>query len=119
MDVHVSVGGTSDDAALASLFRWLTQDPDVGRGAKVAIEPSSGRPGDMGGAVETLNVVLSNSIALGSLIVAVASWLGSRARGTTVHIERNGVKVTIHDDSTEAVQRVLDALEGGGERPLR
>lgn len=117
MDVRISVGGTSGDGALTSLFRWLAQDPDVRRDAEVAIGSSAGRPGDMGGALEVLNIVLSNSIALGSLIVAVGSWLGSRAKGTAVHIERNGVQVTIHDDSPETLRRVLDALDGAAERP--
>lgn len=116
MDARISLGDTSDDGALTSLFRWLAQDPDVRRDAKVTIEFSQGQPGEMGGALDVLNVVLSNSIALGSLVVAVASWLGSRASGTVVHLERNGVKVTVNDDSPEAVRRVLDALDDGAER---
>jgi hypothetical protein len=121
VDVRISLGGTSDDdeKGLASLFRWLGQDADVRRDAKVSIEPSPGQQGDMGGALDVLNVVLSNSIALGSLIVAVATWVGSRTSGTAVHIERNGVKVTVHDDSPETVRRVLDALDGRAERPHR
>ncbi|NED58346.1 hypothetical protein G3I24_46570, partial [Micromonospora aurantiaca] len=95
----------------ASLYRWLAQDPDVRRDAEVTIVPAPARPGDMGGSLEVVNVVLSNAIAFSSLVVAVAAWIGSRrsSAGPVVRIERDGVAVTISADSPEAVREVLRA----------
>jgi hypothetical protein len=64
----------------------------------------------MGGAVEVINVVLSNSIAVGSLLVAVASWRRSRPRPPSTRIEGHGISITIEDASPETVRRVVQAL---------
>ncbi|MEU5989023.1 hypothetical protein ABZ806_08600 [Spirillospora sp. NPDC047418] len=114
MEALLSVADSSDGTEITSLYRWLAQDPDVRRDAKVTIVPGPARPGDMSGALEVVNVVLSNAIAFSGLVVAVAAWIGSRrsSSGPAVRIERDGVSVTISADSPEAVRDVLRALEG-------
>ncbi|NEA29646.1 hypothetical protein G3I70_45165 [Actinomadura bangladeshensis] len=114
MEALLSVADSSDGTETASLYRWLAQDPDVRRDAEVTIVPAPARPGDMGGSLEVVNVVLSNAIAFSSLVVAVAAWIGSRrsSAGPVVRIERDGVAVTISADSPEAVREVLRALDG-------
>lgn len=66
----------------------------------------------MGDALEVVNVVLANSIALGSLVTAVVAWRGSRARAPQVRLERNGVVVTVQDSSPETVERILAMWNG-------
>lgn len=101
---------SSAAASLTSLYRWLAQDPDVAQQAEVALE--SGRPGagEMGDAFEVINVVVTHTLALGSLAVACATWRASRPSAPAVRIERDGVTVTVEDGSPEAVRRVVDAL---------
>jgi hypothetical protein len=55
-------------------------------------------------------VVLSNSIAVGGLLVAVSSWRKSRPRPPATRFERDGVSITIEDASPETVRRVMEAL---------
>lgn len=116
MDAQLSVADSSDGTEITSLYRWLAQDPDVRRDAKVTIVPAPAppQPGGMSCALEVVNVVLGNAIALSSLVVAVASWIGSRksASSPVVRIEREGVSVTISADSPEAIRNVLRELEG-------
>lgn len=116
VDAQLSVADSSDGTEITSLYRWLAQDPDVRRDAKVTIvpAPASPQPGGMSCALEVVNVVLGNAIALSSLVVAVASWIGSRksASSPVVRIEREGVSVTISADSPEAIRNVLRELEG-------
>lgn len=117
MQARLSVDESPDGTELTSLYRWVSQDPDVRRDAKVTGVPAQAQPGDMGGALELVNVVLSNSIALSSLVVAVASWIGSRrASPPAVRIEYEGVSVTIDADSPEAIEAALRAL-GAGRSP--
>jgi hypothetical protein len=97
----------NEDSTL-SLYRWLIDDPDVRR--YTTLSRADGQPGDMGGALDVINVVLSNTIAFSSLIVAVASWREARKNPPTVEIERNGVRVTINNASPEAVQRAIETL---------
>lgn len=75
------------------------------------------------GALEIVNVVIANGIALGSLVTAVAAWRGSRSRPPQVRLERNGVVVTLQDASPEEVERILrvwnDGAVAGGETEQR
>lgn len=103
-----------DDDALLPLYRWLAEDPDVRRDTTLSLSGEQ-RPDEMSGALEVINVVLSNTIAFSSLVVAVAAWRGSRVGAPPVEIEKDGVRVTINDDSPETIRRVVAALSK--ERP--
>ncbi|WP_416483374.1 effector-associated constant component EACC1 [Streptomyces sp. CL12] len=110
MEFGIAIGEEPASSAMleASLRRWLASDPEL-RG-EVLIAPPSGAatPGSMGsGGLDIVNVVVSNSIALGSLLVALAGWRSSRPRPPRLTLERNGVVVTVQDASPEEVARVL------------
>ncbi|MET9557422.1 hypothetical protein [Streptomyces sp. NPDC006645] len=121
MEIILSFGdGTADGERgeyvqdASSLGRWLVAEPELrGRAQVVAGVGESGQ-GRMGGGLEVVNVVLANSIALGSLITAVLTWRGSRARPPQVRLERDGVVVTVQDGSPEAVERILAVLNRSG-----
>ncbi|MFE4369113.1 hypothetical protein ACFRMN_12870 [Streptomyces sp. NPDC056835] len=114
MQVAIVIDGEadaeSDDQPLTSLYRWLTQDPDVSRHAVISLVPEESRAGDMGGAFEVINAVVAQGIALGSLAVACATWRASRSAAPVVRLERDGVTVTVEDGSPETVTRIVDAL---------
>ncbi|MET9430132.1 MULTISPECIES: hypothetical protein [unclassified Streptomyces] len=112
VDIVVQTGG--DDRIVASLYRWLAQDPDVARHTTVTLVPGPERAGDMGGAFEIINAVVANSIALGSLAVACATWRGSRGTAPVVRIRRGDVTVTVENGSPEEVSGIVDALGGSG-----
>lgn len=96
-----------DEDSVPALYRWLAEDSDVRRDTTLSL--AGGEPGDMGG-LEVINVVLSNTIAFSSLVVAIASWWGSRKSAPAVEIESGGVRVIVNDDSPETVRRVIEAL---------
>ncbi|GAA1172890.1 hypothetical protein F4556_002083 [Kitasatospora gansuensis] len=119
-------GGSEDERAdfAASLYRWLVAESELRGGAEVALRGGGMTPGQMGeGALEIVNVVIANGIALGSLVTAVAAWRGSRSRPPQVRLERNGVVVTLQDASPEEVERILrvwnDGAVAGGETEQR
>lgn len=101
--VRVVVG---EDAVLP-LYQWLAADPDVQHNTTL----SFGNPqqGDMG-ALDVINVVLSNTIAFSGLVVAIASWRDSRRGAPGVEIEKDGVRVSVADGSPETIRAVIDAL---------
>ncbi|MFE0191052.1 hypothetical protein [Streptomyces sp. NPDC058989] len=115
MRVDIIVDGDDEEAdssaaSLTSLYRWLAQDPDVADQAEISLAPGRPGAGEMGGAFEVINAVLTHGIALGSLAVACATWRSSRPTAPAVRIERDGVTVTVEDGSPEAVRRIVDAL---------
>ncbi|MCX4671771.1 hypothetical protein OG453_34650 [Streptomyces sp. NBC_01381] len=90
MEVNVTFGdGTAGAEAEAeadgaesamSLSRWLMAEPELRGHARVSTRAVREARGHMGDRLELVNVVLANSIALASLITAVAAWRGSRPR---------------------------------------
>lgn len=127
-DGAASAPGADPAASAMSLYRWLVAEPELRGLAEVST--GSGQPGQgrMGGALDVIDVVLANGIALGSLITAVAAWRNARPRPPVVRLERDGMVVTLRDGSPEAVERILRSLnettgttravsDGDGEQP--
>lgn len=118
MEVNLTFGeGTADSGtetaaddteSVLSLYRWLVAEPELRGHARVSTESGSSPAVDyMGDGLELVNVVLANSIALGSLVTAVVTWRGTRPRPPQVRLERDGVVVTLQDNSPEQVERIL------------
>jgi hypothetical protein len=106
VDISLEV---DDEDSLRMLYRWLRED-EIRRAVPVTLTPTAPRPGEMGAAFEMISAVVSNGIALGGLLVAVASWRGSRPRPPRVRI-RHGDTVVELDGSPDEIRRVLDALD--------
>ncbi|WP_405503724.1 hypothetical protein [Streptomyces anulatus] len=100
-------GGTGGAEAASSLRRWLMAEPELRGRARFSPGAEPPAAGHMGDGLELVNVVLANSIALGSLITAIAAWRGSRSRPPQVRLERDGVVVTLRDNSPEQVEQIL------------
>lgn len=102
MKVAARVSGPQDLPALRSLHDWLRRLP----GAEVTAVASPAHQG----AAEIVNVVLSNSIALGSFLVSLKAWLGTRPAKPPITFEVDGVRVTVPDDSAESLAALEKAL---------
>ncbi|WP_405099837.1 effector-associated constant component EACC1 [Micromonospora sp. NBC_01412] len=103
-----------------TLYRWLARDRQLARHARLS--PAAGTPidGEMsGGSLETINVILSNSIALASLITSIVAFRkaqkqqrGGSGDPIVVLLGRSGRSIAIDDDSTaEGVVELLEAAD--------
>ncbi|GAU66016.1 Syd protein [Streptomyces sp. NBRC 110611] len=130
MEIRLTLGSSAGEAGggvdgrdgaegTASLYRWLVADPELRGRAEVSAGAAPTGQGEMGGALEVVNVVFGDVIALGNLLVAVAAWRGSRPRPPQVRIERDGVSITVQDGSPETVERILKVwgMGGSGDTP--
>ncbi|MFE6488254.1 hypothetical protein ACFVGN_35715 [Streptomyces sp. NPDC057757] len=102
-----------------SLYRWLGDDPDVGRDVGLSLlsreqAPASGEsaPGYMGPGLDAIEAVFNGSVQLAQLALAVAAWRLARPRPPRVRLERAGTTVLLDSDDPEAIRRALAALEG-------
>lgn len=109
MDLEVSVL-EDDGQVLNSLRRWLNQDPGVTSACEVVIPPGPGRPGDQGGTLDVINVVMTQGIGLANFALAYATWRRARTDAPAVKLERAGMTLTVTDASPETVQRIIDAF---------
>jgi hypothetical protein len=114
LELRIRIHDDEDGNALVSLHRWLAQDQDVTRWAAVNLISESGGQGDMGAAFDAITAVVSNSIGLGSLVIAYLSWRDSRSHPSAATIEHERVVINITDISPENVGRLVEALSGQG-----
>lgn len=108
LTVDEVVGGEAE-----TLLRWLHEERDLHGQACVSLGGTQPPPpGGMGGsALEIVNVVLSNSIALGSLFTTLVAWRSSRpSPPPAVRIEVNGVPVTVNTDDPEVIRSLIETL---------
>lgn len=106
MRVSAAVADPQSLPALQSLHDWLRRSPDL----EVSAVASPAHQG----AAEIVNIVLSNTIALGSFLVSLRAWLATRPAKPPITFEVDGVKVTVPDDSPEslaALEKALRALD--------
>lgn len=110
MELTLNVVGAAGSRECHALRSWLLRERELRATALV----SPGGPVGLGymgaGELEILNVVLSNAIALGSLVTAVASWRASRPSRPSVRIEANGVAVTVDTDDPETLRALVQAV---------
>jgi membrane-associated two-gene conflict system component 1 (EACC1) len=98
------------DPELVSLYEWLAGDEAF---AEVSMGASGERP-DAQSPLDLINVILSNTTAIMSLVVAYASWRRSgiaERPDAAVTFKAGGVEVTVRDADPETIDRLIAALE--------
>jgi hypothetical protein len=105
LTITARVGVELEDDSLLALYRWLGGDRDLRDDAHVYLARQPVQ--DSMGPVETINVVVSNLIALASLATSVAAWRSSRSSRpeVTIVVNNNSVRIT---EPTEEELRQLD-----------
>lgn len=103
---------------LRSLQDWLRSDPEVRRSTAVEVHGSVPKPGEMGSALDVLELVTGNGWNAASFVLAVASWRQTRSQRPRVEIHRGNTVIVLTDCSQEAIERAtraLDAADSEGE----
>ena len=94
------------------LYRGLVSDPDV----SAAISAADTGGGEMGLGFDILNLVIPNTIALGSLITAIATYRASRQQGTgtapQVSVGHADTYVLVEGDGSDAMKQLGPGSEG-------
>ncbi|GIG86939.1 effector-associated constant component EACC1 [Plantactinospora endophytica] len=107
MDIAITT--TGNDLVLESLFRWLRETDEVARAANLEMSQSA-NIGRMG-ALEIINVTLTNTIAFSAVVMSYAAWRKAHGEMAEVTFDINGVSVTVNNASPDTVQRLLALAE--------
>jgi len=107
----ITVSAAGDEIALSDFYQWLCEDLEIVRTAELRPRAAK-RTGHMG-ALELVDVVLSNATALGSLALAYVSWRRARPEAPPLTFARNQVSVVVVDGSAAEVQRIVNDLVRG------
>jgi hypothetical protein len=115
--VIVEIGLNGDEAAyeLRQLEKWLRDDDEL-RGATISGRNAPTESGDMGPALEALQVLLEPQGVLTALAASVGTWAGVRRRGVRIRVRSGEKEVEIDAsrlrDPDDIASRILRELEG-------
>ncbi|MER6526940.1 hypothetical protein [Streptomyces sp. NPDC001508] len=104
MRVEVRVGEEQDE--LRSLYRWLREDEEL-RSVRISLSGTGAAPGEMGSALDLIEVLLDNAWSAASLAVAVVAWRRSRPRAGRATLRIGQTEVEITGDDEEQVRRLV------------
>ncbi|MFH9393040.1 hypothetical protein [Streptomyces sp. NPDC017556] len=96
---------------LRSLQGWLRSDPELRGSAAVDVRPSTPRPGEMGSALDVLQLATENGWSAASFALALVAWRRTRPQRPRVEIRRGDTVIALTDGSAEEVERVIRALD--------
>ncbi|WP_436773911.1 effector-associated constant component EACC1 [Yinghuangia sp. YIM S09857] len=108
-DVRLLDGDVDD---FVQLLKWLQGDDQLARHAVVSRADETAKPGEMGTALEVVQLVVDSGFQTLNLVMTCALWRQSRYRPPVVTIEHNGVRVTVDSSDADAVARIAEALRG-------
>ena len=113
MTIEIRISGPMADEDLASLYQWLRAEPDVRRHALISLTSAEPEQGELGVALDTIQMIVGDGFQLAGLALAYASWRASRTKARldqVVSIERDGVKVSISSTDPDVVERIVHEL---------
>ncbi|MGN9796236.1 effector-associated constant component EACC1 [Streptomyces sp. OZ13] len=100
---------------LRSLQGWLRSDPDVRRSAAAVVRGSTPRPGEMGTALDVLQLVTGNGWSAASFVLALVAWRQTRPQRPRVEIRRGDTAIVLTDCTPEEIERATRALDAAAD----
>lgn len=110
MHIVIESAEQDDRGAISDLYRWLGQDPEVRRYATANLDSRPEPPTAMG-AVEVINLVLSQGFTALNLALAYASWRNARPAAPPITITVGIESITVQDASEETVRCLTQVLQ--------
>jgi len=103
------LGDADDQAALNSLYRWLSQDPRVRKDGPVTLTQKAS-DGYMG-SLALISAIIPDTLALLNLAITFLAWRDSRKACPPVRITIGGRSAILIDgDSPETAKQKLQVL---------
>lgn len=124
MELFFRLDGTDDDAELRSLLRWIRDEDELRGVARADLVAAPPTPGEMGGSLEAIKLVIDSSAQLTTVAVAVGGWWKNRrgakaapmSNPVDLVIERDGSRISVSgatlEEATGALEEIKKFLEG-------
>jgi Effector Associated Constant Component 1 len=115
LDAQVHLSGDDDIAELASLWRWMQDDDELG-GHVRPVERPIGET-ELGGGTELLTVTLASSGVAASLGRVLVAWLRTRRSDVKVAVTVGERKVELEATNVDGALPLLREVLGQAEEP--
>ncbi|NUT40860.1 MAG: hypothetical protein HOV86_12810 [Thermoactinospora sp.] len=103
----------SDTTELTTLAAWLRDDAEVRSRARVRLEGTQPRPGEMGSGFEAVSLILDHGFDLANLAIALAAWRRACRSSSDVTVERDGVTITVRNVELDDLDEIVAKLGDG------
>jgi hypothetical protein len=106
----VSIDLDCSDEELRSLAKWLRDEDELH--GRVSLVPTPIEPGEMGAALDTVQVVITSG-TVGTLVTSLFAWLTHRRLTKKVFLKfrtEQGHEITLTCGSADDVSQVLDQV---------
>ncbi|MFJ8885090.1 hypothetical protein ACIRJR_17010 [Streptomyces sp. NPDC102402] len=125
MKLRISMTDERDADELSSLYRWLSDDPELAQLVEFRLDPEEPEPGAMGLDLDQIVALVSAVTgavgAAAGVYSGITQWRSTRPRGTaqvTVTSDSGAPPVVLDDDEERSPdQLAADAARGNG--PVR
>ncbi|MFB4318304.1 hypothetical protein [Actinomadura sp. 21ATH] len=114
MAITIRMDGPGADEELRSLHDWLLNDPDIRRHAKISLQSAETRPGQMGGTLEAVQLVVDSGFQTASLVLGYLAWRATRRSKPEATIERESTRIPLSEASEETAESVAKKLDSDG-----
>ncbi|MEV4351987.1 hypothetical protein AB0J83_46635 [Actinoplanes sp. NPDC049596] len=100
---------SSDDPSLHSLAEWLSDDDHEASLGSTGTRPGAQSP------LDVIDVIVSSTTAIASLVLSYAQWRKSADREDAPEItfKHGDVEITAKDADEETIHRILNAINDG------
>ncbi|WP_148589902.1 effector-associated constant component EACC1 [Streptomyces sp. WAC01526] len=120
IEIRVSGAGGREQAALSSLHDWLRAEPTQRRDADIGLVGPQAQHGEMGAALDWLQLITENGWSVAGFVLALKTWLQTRPAAQrptlTVRID-DRTTVTVEgrfdEDELTALRQVLETAQSG------
>src|SRR4051812_22664993 len=93
VSITISFVGAAEDDTVDRLHEFLQLEPELRGRSRSEAQP--GRPGEMGGYADVLQVAVGSGGAITMLVASVATWLRMRRSNVRIQLRRGEVEVTL------------------------
>jgi hypothetical protein len=93
-----------------SLYQWLLDEPEARIHADVRLVGEPPAEGDLGFALDMVQLVISSGFSAASLGYTIAQWKKLNAPQLSITVERDGMTVTVSGTDAEEIQRAVQRL---------
>ncbi|MFI9836321.1 hypothetical protein ACIHFD_04770 [Nonomuraea sp. NPDC051941] len=111
MSICIRFDGSGSEQELRSLRGWLMDDPEVRRHTKIRLGGAPVEDGEMGSALEVIELITNSGFQVLTFALAYVSWRSTRPAKPSITIEYNGAKIVLEEGDPETVEKIVRMLE--------
>ncbi|WTW99209.1 hypothetical protein OG216_40305 [Streptomycetaceae bacterium NBC_01309] len=117
MKLDITIEHPDAEYELRSLQAWLAADELLVGTAPDLVSSRAARDGEMGPALDVLQLVLAGTIGAADLALGIAAWRRARGEPPTVELNQGGLTITLRGATDDDVRRLATFLRAGDAEP--